>query len=399
MGMLLRLQDRHRLLRLALSVCCLLSFTGFLIQTLLSFPREWEVTRPENVPPPDALVKPNVTVSGLVFYGRKSRVESMRCYIERNLVDNGGWLDEVLWVVNTKNQDDLFYLDEIVASNPTRHKLLIPEGHLATYTYWKAWQHLERDKYYVKIDDDILWIEDGAIPKLVTHKIENPDTFVVSGNIINNPPLGFMHYRMGALHPYLPELEKPDHVTNVSDFWKPSKHPHWNGPNDTVWNPMRPPPGHENVRWLRVEDEKMMWQTPVHQLTYAVWGDSYKSWAIASQMHYSLFENIEKDTLDLYKFEKPWTMHGDRIRINFMCVYANDILDNDVGHWPGNRGDEDMIVLDLPNTLRRPVVILGTALASHFQYMDQSDLAKTDILSRYRSLAQDRACDRMTSKT
>jgi hypothetical protein len=82
MGMLLRLQDRHRLLRLALSVCCLLSFTGFLIQTLLSFPREWEVTRPENVPPPDALVKPNVTVSGLVFYGRKSRVESMRCYIE-----------------------------------------------------------------------------------------------------------------------------------------------------------------------------------------------------------------------------------------------------------------------------------------------------------------------------
>lgn len=162
-----------------------------------------------------------------------------------------------------------------------------------------------------------------------------------------------MHYRMGALHPYLPELEKPDHVTNASDFWKPSKHPFWTGPNDTIWHPMRPPPEHGNFRWLRVEDEKMMWQAPVHQLTYDVWGDSYKSWAIASQMHYSLFENIEKNTLDLYKFEKPWTMHGDRIRINFMCVYANDILDNGVGHWPENRGDEDMIVLDLPNTLRR----------------------------------------------
>ncbi|KAM0418651.1 hypothetical protein ACHAPT_012454 [Fusarium lateritium] len=291
----------------------------------------------------------------------------MRCYIEvslsqdpknstnplqRNLADNGGWLDEILWVANTEDEEDLLYLDEIIASNPTRHKLVLEE-HLGTYTYWKAWRHLERGKYYVKIDDDILWIEDGAIPKLVSYKIDNPDTFVVSGNIINNPPLGFMHFRMGALHPYLPELEKPDHVTNASDFWKPSKHPFWNGPNDTVWNPMRPPPDHENSRWLRVEDEKTMWQTPVHQLKYEVWGDSYKSWAIAAQVHYSLLENIEKDTLDLYKFNKPWTMHEDRIRINFMCVYADDVLDTDVEHWPDGRGDEDVIVLDVPNKLRR----------------------------------------------
>lgn len=80
--MLLRMQDRQRLLRLALSVCCFFSFTGFLAQTLLSFPRQWEVTRLESVPQPDFPVKLNVTVSGLVFYGRKSRVESMRCYLE-----------------------------------------------------------------------------------------------------------------------------------------------------------------------------------------------------------------------------------------------------------------------------------------------------------------------------
>lgn len=84
--------------------------------------------------------------------------------MQRNLVDNGGWLDEVLWIVNTQNEEDLRYLDEIIASNPTRHKKIIPEKHLSTYTYYKAWQLLERGKYYVKIDDDIVclpWLYSG----------------------------------------------------------------------------------------------------------------------------------------------------------------------------------------------------------------------------------------------
>ena len=76
--------------------------------------------------------------------------------MQRNLVDNGGWLDEVLWIVNTQNGEDLRYLDEIIARNPKRHKKIIPEERLSTYTYYKAWRHLERGKYYVKIDDDIV---------------------------------------------------------------------------------------------------------------------------------------------------------------------------------------------------------------------------------------------------
>lgn len=73
------------------------------------------------------------------------------------MVNNGGWLDEVLWVANTDNEEDLQYLDEIIASDPERHKkLVIPGDKLWVYTYFKAWQHLERGKYYVKIDDDIV---------------------------------------------------------------------------------------------------------------------------------------------------------------------------------------------------------------------------------------------------
>ncbi|EEU35798.1 uncharacterized protein NECHADRAFT_55758 [Fusarium vanettenii 77-13-4] len=344
-------------------------------------------------PPLKPLVKPEgVIVSGFVFYGRKSRVSSMQCYIERNLADNGGWLDEVLWIVNTQNEEDLRYLDEIISSNPARHKMIIPEKHLSTYTYYKAWQLLERGKYYVKIDDDILWIDDNAIPNLVTRKIEHPEDFVVAGNIINNPPLGFMHFRMGALHPYFPEPEQRSYVISGTDYWKPSRHGFWDGPKNFTWDIEKPPPAWPQHRWLRVQDDAMIYQTPIAKLKYEVWGPSYQTWSIAAQMHYSLLENIENNALDVYKFEKPWTMYGDRIRINFMCVYADDILDTDPEHWPRRRGDEDMIVLDLPKKLRRPVVIRGDALASHFQYKHQGGLGDTDLLKRYLALAQDRYC-------
>ncbi|RYC78895.1 hypothetical protein BFJ63_vAg18233 [Fusarium oxysporum f. sp. narcissi] len=127
----------------------------------------------------------------------------------------------------------------------------------------------------------------------------------------------------------------------------------------------------------------------INKLAYEVWGSSYQAWSIAAQMHCSLLENIENNALDLYKFEKPWTMYGDRIRINFMCIYADDILDAHPEHWPKGRGDEDMIVLDLPKTLRR---LQGDALAAHFQYKHQRGLGGTDLLKRYLALAQDRYC-------
>src|SRR5699024_6110864 len=125
--------------------------------------------------------------------------------IQRNLVDHGGWLDEVLWVANTEDEDDLRLLDDIISSNRSRHKkLTIPGEKLCVYTYYKAWQHLERGKYYVKIDDDIVrqlpricptaanasywqvWFHADAIPKMVMRKILNPSEFVVSANVINN---------------------------------------------------------------------------------------------------------------------------------------------------------------------------------------------------------------------
>lgn len=59
--------------------------------------------------------------------------------------------------MNTDDKKDLKYLEEITAHNSTLHKKVdFSKDKLGVYTYWKAWQHLDPGKYYVKIDDDIV---------------------------------------------------------------------------------------------------------------------------------------------------------------------------------------------------------------------------------------------------
>lgn len=272
-----------------------------------------------------------------------------------------------------------------------------------------------------------VWFADDTIERLVKRKLERRDALAVSANIVNNPPLSFLHYHMGALHPYFPDLPKgfdyntlkphppepPEEEVKYEEIfvnpelqpieeaveiidlnhpeglqpeqneelfeeeveeehemehtalskrlailghktpWRPSEDPNWTGPDDFEWSLDWSPPPFPNHRWLRVPDDKALNRTPVAQLTYEVWGPTYESWAIASQQHYSLLENIETEKLDLYKFDHPWDMKGERIRINFMAILGSDVLDTDVFHWPDNQGDEDMLVLTLPHDTGR----------------------------------------------
>lgn len=230
---------------------------------------------------------------------------------------------------------------------------------------------------------------------MVTTKLKHPEALAVSANVINNPPLSFLHYHIGALHPYFPEVpddldlntllplpegEEKEESGNTSEdgpkpdvedesgteagneativesrsipSWRASDYPYWEGPANFEWSLDYRPPS-DNHRWLRVQDDKALNRTPVAKLTYAMWGPTYESWAIAAQQHYSLLENIERGRLDAYKFEKPWDMKGERIRINALAILGSDVLDSDVWNWPDNQGDEDMIVINLPRDLGR----------------------------------------------
>lgn len=91
-------------------------------------------------------------IIGLVFFGRRSVVAVLDCYLKKNLVSNGGFLDEVHWVVNTENGEDIRYLDGLVQTSERYKKIIVPLN-----GFNGIWENaVEREHMYIKIDDDIV---------------------------------------------------------------------------------------------------------------------------------------------------------------------------------------------------------------------------------------------------
>ncbi len=91
-------------------------------------------------------------IIGLIFFGRPSVVAILDCYLKKNLVTQGGWLDEVHFVVNTDKEEDIAYLDELIETEGLYQKIAI-----SSLGYNEVWKEgVESENMYIKIDDDIV---------------------------------------------------------------------------------------------------------------------------------------------------------------------------------------------------------------------------------------------------
>jgi hypothetical protein len=70
---------------------------------------------------------------------------------------------------------------------------------------------------------------------------------------------------------------------------------------------------------------------------------------VGAQVHYSFLQNLENDELWRYKFDL-WDYHHDRISINFICVWGDDIVAN--RPFTGN-DDEKFLTILLTKKLGR----------------------------------------------
>lgn len=326
-------------------------------------------------------VKPKgVKIIALIFYGRPETVSILDCYLKQNLVSNGGLLDEVHWAVNTHNQTNLKYLDGLVETSEEYKKIVLPN--LGFESIWK--NAVKRDILYIKIDDDVVswvlalvyfranmqqvYVHEDAILNLIYTKLEHPDAFSVSANIVNSPSLSWLHYHLGAIHAYLPETKVPDDAPEP-DAWRASSLPTWEGDNSTFPLSKRPnddgfveaddpgAPPFKGHRWLPLRDNKnSLMSTPISETEFEAYGAGLQSWAIAAQQHYSLFQNIEDGELDRYHFgrstdehERIFMMGDSRMNINFLCIGGDDVVDN----FPFSNVDEPALTWDLPQKLQR----------------------------------------------
>lgn len=351
------------------------------------------------------LTKPaGLRVVGVVFYGRRDRSSLLECYLQKNLASNGGWLDEVIWAANTEVPEDLEYGEKIAEKTPEYTYLRINGGYMGIYL--KAFT--EPDTIYLKMDDDIVFIDQSAIPRLVMTLVNNPRALLVSSNVVNNPALGWVHYHMGAVHPYVPEVrpQEEDLATKENGAWRASELPTWAGadwqmPELTQFYELFGVDDRARVpshRWIPTRNSSFLYQTPVASSQYDAFGPNLQYWPLAAQAHYSLLENIEEKRLGRYfmvhgsdeEAVSTWDMRGSRISINFMVIKGSDLIDN-LASLQG-RDDEDMLTVVLPRELNRAILVETTSVVSHFAFGPQINLIKTDILARYHNYAVQMIC-------
>ncbi|KAL6721411.1 hypothetical protein ACLMJK_000514 [Lecanora helva] len=355
-------------------------------------------------------------IIGLIFFGRPSVVAILDCYLKRNLVTNGGWLDEVRFVVNTKKEDDIAYLDELVTGESLYKKIVIEN-----MGYNEVWEHgVDHENMFIKIDDDIVFFNDEAIPDIVFSKLKHPHSLDVVANLVNSPETGWLHYRFGAIHAYLPELEPPQNPSADSKgpiAWRASKLPEWKG--DDMSFPVKgvragkdddssvlPPDAEgaapfEGHRWLPLpggaNKDQELWRTPMKESSYDPNGPDWGSWSLGAQAHYSFLENLEKDNLKIYHYghgvdqdrEGIWNMAYARMNINFMAIWGKDVLDNLPFDSPD---DEHELSVGVNQKVRRPLLVNTHAIAAHFSFRSQHEMYQTDLLDRYRAYANEMIC-------
>ena len=209
-------------------------------------------------------------------------------------------------------------------------------------------------------------------------KLNHNDSLNVVASLVNSPETGWLHYRLGAIHSYLPELKKPidaDPEALGPKAWRASKLPLWHekemkwpiggvraGKDDTGGTlppdaPGAPPfKGH---RWLPLPDNvKNLDKTPMTESSYDPDGPDWGSWSLGAQAHYSFLENLENDELSRYHYgwgidperEAIWHMMYGRMNINFMAIWGKDVLDN----LPFDSIDDELALsVTVPRKLRR----------------------------------------------
>ncbi|KAJ9662741.1 hypothetical protein H2198_001190 [Neophaeococcomyces mojaviensis] len=234
-------------------------------------------------------------------------------------------------------------------------------------------------------------------------KLRQTDYLVVSANMINSPLMSKVHLDQGAYHPYLPAqnastsakiLEEVvhDNATDVTS-WDFQQHPNWTGPADYSLKHDETNANLSGV-WLRMADDAME-RTPAQGLEYATWGSGLTSWSVAAQSHLSLLENIRTETTNLYyhDLDEVWFTDYDRLSINLIAVWSNDVLDN--LPMDTDNDDEHWLTVSLPTKLQKRVAVEMHALAAHFAFGNQLAVTTTDVLARYANYAHEKACLRV----
>jgi hypothetical protein len=234
----------------------------------------------------------------------------------------------ILWV-NTENDSDIRYMQSLAERYDfiETRRLTVPwDACLSIHTFFP--ECVEDDTVYVRLDDDIVFIEPGAIDRLIRFRLANPEYFLIVGNIVNNSILSYIHQHLGAI-----------------------------GRTFGV-----------NTNACMAE---LGWKKP----------------AFAHYIHTEFLSQLKNGNVNRFRFPQ-WILHDfERVSINVISWLGSDFK-----QFGGKVGldEEPWLTIDKPMSLGRPNCIFGEVLFAHYAfYTQRPELDWTDILHRYKAIAPD----------
>jgi hypothetical protein len=268
-------------------------------------------------------------IIAITCFGRSRYTDILTLFTKRSpLIDR-----HELWI-NTQVAEDLESASHYCEQNPDFFvKVESPapySGHSRQSrlsTFYEDFV-VQADTIFIRFDDDIVWMADDAIQKLLDVRIDMPHYFLIFANTVNNSLCSHLHQRIGALPP-------------------------------TPW------------------------------IEYACLGEvSWSRWETASAAHRAFFETVEQDpTLKRFLFPNWQLLQYERCSINCIAWFGSD---NEVIRKMMGPEEEHSLATEIPRYLGRPNLIAGGSLVCHFAYYTQRDLleANTTWIENYRRLAE-----------
>jgi len=282
----------------------------------------------------------NYRIVAVIPAGRKRFLELLIPY----LLDSQNLFDEIRFWVNTNIKDDIEYMKSIVDKYPifTMEELEDKREDLVNIKRVQLIRHffkncIDVDTIYIRFDDDICWIENGAIERLIQFRIDNPQYFLVYPAIINSGRTAYIHQVMGLL----PE--------RLAEGW-PGKY---------------------------VDEFNLIKSNP----------------EIGVTIHNYFLESFSKYKFDEYKFDKYIITNYEKVPINCICWYGKDFaaFDGIVGKENVTLQEELWLTTLKTKELKRPSCIYGQSLMAHYAFHTQRNIIdQTNIYLKYQIICNNR---------
>ena len=123
-----------------------------------------------------------------------------------------------IWV-NTTNKEDIAFFKKCAEAFPKIRLVWQPDGQVNGISSINAFYRdcCDEDTIYIKLDDDLIWLEPDFFDKMVTFRIEHPEFFVVSPLVINNMLCVYILQAKGKLKLLRKEYFRPVFNYKVSN--------------------------------------------------------------------------------------------------------------------------------------------------------------------------------------